>query len=137
MDQDFWDNDWTPGNSAQIINTVYGDGIGQTDETRYSKYWTQHICDPNTMNVVYINSGTNNVPDTLLGNTIYVLEAGPHIKTGTVTMPDDCTAIIGQKTNAYTTGALLQFSGNFLTGLYIDDATNIVVGQILFQPPTL
>jgi cysteine-rich repeat protein len=137
LDQDFWDNDWTPGNSAQIINTVYGDGIGQTDETRYSKYWTQHICDPNTMNVVYINSGTNNVPDTLLGNTIYVLEAGPHIKTGTVTMPDDCTAIIGQKTNAYTTGALLQFSGNFLTGLYIDDATNIVVGQILFQPPTL
>ena len=61
-----------------IANSLYGDGTGQADKTFYTQYWDTHLCDPATIDVQYIASGTDTLPPILASNTIYVLETGAH-----------------------------------------------------------
>jgi hypothetical protein len=87
----FRDN--TP-NTGQIISALYGDGTGNTDRTAYSQLWTGVICNPASMNLVYLTGGYNKIPDSLIANTIYILSEGDYIEQ-TYTNMNTCSALIG------------------------------------------
>ncbi|MCX6823003.1 MAG: right-handed parallel beta-helix repeat-containing protein [candidate division SR1 bacterium] len=92
---------YTTGDQSKTFNKsiVYTDpnglpftyfGSGST----YTTHRLENTCEPALMNVEYIDAGTNTLPETLTGNTIYVLLSGVHITTDSI-RPENCSAIVG------------------------------------------
>jgi hypothetical protein len=55
------------------------------------------MCNPENMRVIELNPGTNSMPYQLPANTIYVLNSGTYINTGTRNLMGNCLAIIGKE----------------------------------------
>lgn len=60
----------------------------------YTTNRTGNSCDTETMHVEYINPGTDQIPENLSGDTIYVLLAWSHITSRTINLAT-CSAIVG------------------------------------------
>ena len=89
IDSSFWP---TVSGANDIKEAIYG--TDPSDSTEYTRYFTwTHTCNTG-MVVDVIQSGFNTIPDTLSGNTIYVLDDGDYITNRVIDAPNDCTAIV-------------------------------------------
>lgn len=70
IDSSFWD---TNPNDAMIISAVLGDGDLGTDKTAYTDLRSGNTCTIANMRVVKLNPGIDTLPNTLVTNTVYVL----------------------------------------------------------------
>lgn len=104
LDSSFWSYGPSTGD---IITALYGSG----DEwTAYTKWWsgyTSGSCLAAGMQVEYFTWGTSILPLSLSGNTIYILSSGTYITTGTLSLDNNCIAIVGTgKIYIYSTWSL-------------------------------
>ncbi|MCX6825637.1 MAG: right-handed parallel beta-helix repeat-containing protein [candidate division SR1 bacterium] len=100
-----------------IITQYYGSG------STYTSGRTSNICNTSGMTVYYIAPGTDILPQTLSGNSIYVLLAGAHI-TSRVIYLNTCSALVGS-------GDATFFStGQFATMIYGYQKQNVIINNI-------
>ncbi|MCX6824161.1 MAG: right-handed parallel beta-helix repeat-containing protein [candidate division SR1 bacterium] len=92
IDSSFWVTNPTTGD---IIARLYGGGAGGNDKTAYTSGRLSNACPIASMVVSGVSPGTNTIPATLANYTIYVLESGTYLTTGTTTLVT-CSAIIGK-----------------------------------------
>lgn len=62
--------------------------------TTYTSGWTENTCDPANMTVEEISAWTDQIPEYLSGNTIYVLLSWSHITSRQIVLAT-CSAIVG------------------------------------------
>ncbi|MFA5748039.1 MAG: right-handed parallel beta-helix repeat-containing protein, partial [Candidatus Absconditabacterales bacterium] len=120
IDQTFWDNGPT---DEQIIDALYGDGNVGEDTTAYTTHRTGNTCDTNNITVSYVDPGTDQIPEYLSENTIYVLLSGSHITSRNIYL-NNCSAIVGS-------GDVTLYSNRHLDLiLYFNQKENIVVNNV-------
>ena len=101
---------WNPNQRLADINT-----FAQSDSmidfyygpsSVYTTNRTGNICNPGEMTVEYINPGTDTIPASLSGNTLYVLLSWSHITSRQIDLAT-CSAIIGSgDVTIYSTGEI-------------------------------
>lgn len=114
-----------------IINYYYG---SYTRDSEFTKNWNEKNCNINVMTVEYINNQTE-FYDKLLANymplwhTIYVLSDGEYDVTDTISVGNDCTAIVNYKWS----WALLTYypwSQSLYAMIYVDGHENLVFDNL-------
>lgn len=128
-----WNNDYfindyfrsTNPSSWDIKQALYGDGTLWQDKTAYTKYWSWVLCNPATMNVIYVAPGPNTIPNTLSANTIYVLNGWDYIKTATITAWWNCIAIVWKNRSK-----LFQSAAFSNWAIYATTRSNIVIDNV-------
>ncbi len=138
LDESFWNS--SPSNS-QIIEALYGDGIGDSDRTAYTKHRDSVGCDTNLMTIVPVDNYENTaaidmIPASPMANTIYLLNSGTHIISSNITINGNCTAIVGTgltkiRTQNQISSATIDVNWNFwiLDNLDLHANENGIGGQ--------
>jgi len=90
----------------------------------YTTNWTSNACDATTMISQEIAPWTDQIPDILNPNTIYVLLSWSHITSRTITMAT-CSAVVGS-------GNVMLYSNATLTGgmINIQNISNFIVDNV-------
>ncbi|AHB41335.1 parallel beta-helix repeat-containing protein [candidate division SR1 bacterium RAAC1_SR1_1] len=104
----FWDQN---PNSCDMVAALYGTGRYGEDRTMYSSnrsgVQNGNLCNTENIRVITISPGTGTLPNQLSSHTIYLLEPGNYITTGTINT-EKCNAIVTKNGTGvfYSTGPL-------------------------------
>jgi parallel beta-helix repeat protein len=135
IDFNYWNINWD-GSTGMIADSLYGDGLWQTDKTFYTQYWNTHLCDPDTLDVQYIAAGTDTLPATLAADTIYVLATGDHNMSYSMDFAWDCTAVLWKSEDINIIARVKYLPSADSGVLFIDGNRNIIISNIEIKEQT-
>lgn len=92
LDQTFWDDWLVNRTTGEVVRALF------SSNSIYTKFWTGNMCNPATMNEVYVYALPWQLPMNLAANTVYVLQSWNHYVTWTNSLNfiGNCTALVSE-----------------------------------------